>query len=184
MWPRHRFRLKRSTSSKWRSKIGGYEAWMVVKNKEVKHYGILYEIEVNEKTKVATCWIASTVGKVMWSSTLALCFLLKNEGSDSDGNDWILRRYSVGRLDPKTCAWDLHTALKFGQLSASRKGNSESHSRSTHLQIRIWVIPRLATSRCQPPCGKSRKVSWSWRFLTSVIGWRPQLLHGLGRLDF
>jgi len=38
---------------------------MVVKNKEVKHYGILYEIEVNEKTKVATCWIASTVGKVM-----------------------------------------------------------------------------------------------------------------------
>ena len=43
-----------------RLKLGEYEAWMVVEGEEVEHY----EIRVNEETKVATCWIASTVGKV------------------------------------------------------------------------------------------------------------------------
>ena len=44
-----------------RSRMGDYEAWMVVENEEIEHYGI----EVNEETKIATCWIASTAGKVV-----------------------------------------------------------------------------------------------------------------------
>jgi uncharacterized protein involved in high-affinity Fe2+ transport len=43
-----------------RLKVGEYEAWLVVENAEVEHY----KIEVDEQTQIATCWIASTAGKV------------------------------------------------------------------------------------------------------------------------
>jgi hypothetical protein len=46
---------------KTRVKLGKYEAWIVVENQEIEHY----EVEVNEESKVATCWIASTAGKVV-----------------------------------------------------------------------------------------------------------------------
>jgi hypothetical protein len=49
-------------------KVGDYEAWVVVENDEVEHYGI----EVNEETKVVTCWIASTAGKVSGFNYLLL----------------------------------------------------------------------------------------------------------------
>ena len=54
-----------------RLKVGEYEAWLVVENAEVEHYGI----DVNEETKVATCWIASTAGKVVY---LTLSFSILN----------------------------------------------------------------------------------------------------------
>ena len=41
-------------------RLGDYEAWVNVEGKRVTHYGI----EVDEAKKVATCWIASTAGKV------------------------------------------------------------------------------------------------------------------------
>lgn len=43
-----------------RLKVGVFEAWAVVENEEVEHY----HIDVNEEEKLATCWIASTAGKV------------------------------------------------------------------------------------------------------------------------
>jgi hypothetical protein len=46
---------------KTRVKLGEYEAWVVVENQEIEHYGV----EMNEESKVATCWIASTAGKVV-----------------------------------------------------------------------------------------------------------------------
>ena len=48
-----------------RVKLGEYEAWVVVEGQEIEHFAI----EVNEETKVASCWIASTVGKVMFLSS-------------------------------------------------------------------------------------------------------------------
>lgn len=47
-----------------RVQLGQYMAWVVVEGQEVEHY----DIEVNEENKVASCWIASTAGKVMVSS--------------------------------------------------------------------------------------------------------------------
>ena len=44
-----------------RLKLGEYEGWVVVEGLDIEHYAI----EVNEETKVASCWIASTAGKVM-----------------------------------------------------------------------------------------------------------------------
>ncbi len=46
-----------------RLNLGQYEAWVIVEGQEIEHYAI----EVNEETKVASCWIASTAGKVMSS---------------------------------------------------------------------------------------------------------------------
>jgi hypothetical protein len=47
-----------------RVKLGQYEAWVVVEGQEIEHFAIA----VNEETKVASCWIASTVGKVLFFS--------------------------------------------------------------------------------------------------------------------
>jgi len=46
-----------------RLKVGNYEAWVVVEKEEVEHYSI----EVDEEENLATCWIASTAGKVSLS---------------------------------------------------------------------------------------------------------------------
>jgi len=43
-----------------RLKLGEYEGWVIIEGQEIEHYAI----EVNEETMVASCWIASTAGKV------------------------------------------------------------------------------------------------------------------------
>jgi len=43
--------------------VGGYEAWVVVEDEKIEHYAI----DVDEEEKLATCWIASTAGKVSLS---------------------------------------------------------------------------------------------------------------------
>jgi hypothetical protein len=45
-----------------RIKIGKYEAWVVVEDENIE----LYKIDINEESKVGTCWIASTTGKVRY----------------------------------------------------------------------------------------------------------------------
>ncbi len=56
-----------------RLKLGGYEVWIVVEGEEVEHYAH----EVDEEAKIATCWIASTVGTVIYS--LELDFTLSSK---------------------------------------------------------------------------------------------------------
>jgi hypothetical protein len=53
-----------------RLKLGQYEGWVIIEGQEIEHYAI----EVNEETMVASCWIASTAGKVN------VCFISKRRG--------------------------------------------------------------------------------------------------------